>query len=65
MARWTSLSSSNDSSWKIWGGRVLELALGASRSRRMLIGETWEISDAPDRNSVVARGKPGWRTLRG
>jgi len=49
---------------KIWGGRVLERALGIPLPNGMLIGETWEISDLPGRNSVVARGKYKGRTLR-
>ena len=49
---------------KIWGGRVLERALDIALPEGMLIGETWEISDRPDRNSVVARGKYKGRTLR-
>ena len=49
---------------KVWGGRALERALGIPLPANMLIGETWEISDRPDRNSVVARGKYQGRTLR-
>jgi mannose-6-phosphate isomerase len=49
---------------KVWGGRALERALGISLPAGARIGETWEISDTSDRNSVVARGKYRGRSLR-
>jgi len=49
---------------KVWGGRALERALGIPLPDGQQIGETWEIADRPDRNSVVARGKYKGRTLR-
>lgn len=48
---------------KVWGGRALERALGIPLPQGP-IGETWELSDRDDRNSVVARGRHQGRTLR-
>jgi mannose-6-phosphate isomerase len=48
---------------KVWGGRALERALGIALPPGAQIGETWEIADRSDRNSVVARGKYKGRTL--
>lgn len=49
---------------KVWGGRALERALGIPLPPDRRIGETWELSDREDRNSVVARGRFRGRTLR-
>jgi mannose-6-phosphate isomerase len=49
---------------KVWGGRALERALGIPLPPGKKIGETWELSDRADRNSVVARGGFRGTTLR-
>lgn len=49
---------------KVWGGRALERALGVPLPEGRRIGETWELADREDRNSVVARGRFRGRTLR-
>lgn len=46
---------------KVWGGRALAAAptkggLGLELPEGMQVGETWELVDRPDVNSVVARG---------
>ena len=49
---------------KVWGGRALESALGIALPPGQKIGETWELSDRTDRNSVVRRGAHQGRTIR-
>ena len=49
---------------KVWGGRALERALGIPLPPGARVGETWELSDRGDRNSVVAQGVFRGRTLR-
>jgi mannose-6-phosphate isomerase len=49
---------------KVWGGRALERVPGIALPDGKKIGETWELSDREDRNSVVARGSFRGRTLR-
>ncbi|MBK7644561.1 MAG: class I mannose-6-phosphate isomerase [Planctomycetes bacterium] len=41
---------------KIWGGRELERVLGLELPGSGAVGETWEISDRADHNSLVASG---------
>ena len=41
---------------RIWGGRRLENAFGKKLPRGKQIGESWEIVDRPEAQSVVARG---------
>jgi mannose-6-phosphate isomerase len=48
---------------KVWGGRALERAIGVKIPEGGRIGETWELADREDRNSVVARGQFRGRTL--
>ena len=50
---------------KVWGGRRLETALGIAPPGASAIGETWELSDRADHNSVVAEGTFRGMTLRG
>jgi len=50
---------------KVWGGRALEQALGIELAEEGEIGETWELSDRSDHNSVVADGACAGRELRG
>jgi len=49
---------------KVWGGRTLESTLGIPLPTGQKIGETWELCDRPDRNSIVARGSFRGRSLR-
>ena len=49
---------------KVWGGRSLEGRPGIELPEGMRVGETWEIVDRPNENSVVARGAFEGRTLR-
>jgi len=41
---------------KVWGGRALEEVLGIRLDRPGPIGETWELVDREDQQSVVAEG---------
>src|SRR5262249_37593175 len=41
---------------RIWGGRRLESKFGKMLPRNKRIGESWEIVDRPEAQSVVARG---------
>jgi len=41
---------------KIWGGRALESALGKHLPATAPIGESWEIADLEEDQSIVARG---------
>ena len=41
---------------RIWGGRRLESKFGKRLPRNKRIGESWEIVDRPEAQSVVARG---------
>jgi mannose-6-phosphate isomerase len=41
---------------RIWGGRKLESLYGKKLPADQIIGESWEISDRPEANSVVANG---------
>ena len=49
---------------RVWGGRALEAALGRTLPDTRPIGESWEIVDRPEAQSVVANGKHAGRTLR-
>src|SRR5216684_2211111 len=45
---------------RVWGGRRLESRYGKKLPRGIVIGESWEIVDRPEAQSVVRSG-----TLRG
>jgi mannose-6-phosphate isomerase len=49
---------------RVWGGRRLETLYGKSLPPRVDIGESWEISDRPGDESVIANGPLAGRTLR-
>lgn len=49
---------------RVWGGRALETLYGKPLPPRLPIGESWEIADRPDDESVVANGPLAGRTLR-
>jgi mannose-6-phosphate isomerase len=48
---------------RIWGGRNLLSLYGKSLPHGMRIGESWEISDRPGDESVIARGPLRGKTL--
>jgi len=48
---------------KIWGGRNLETALGKQLPEGELVGESWEVSDRPDNESMVSNGACAGRNL--
>jgi mannose-6-phosphate isomerase len=48
---------------KVWGGRALETALGRTLPRDRPIGESWEIVDRPEAQSVVRAGHFAGQTL--
>ena len=49
---------------RVWGGRELETLYGKKLPPGKPIGESWEISDRPGDESVVANGKLAGKTLR-
>lgn len=49
---------------RIWGGRRLESSLGRRLPDTQLYGESWEIVDRPEDQSIVARGEWTGLTLR-
>ena len=49
---------------KIWGGRSLERLFGRTLPSRVPIGESWELADLPEGQSVVAEGPEAGRSLR-
>lgn len=49
---------------RVWGGRALESAFRRRLPAGKLIGESWEVVDRPEAQSVVARGGLAGRTLR-
>jgi mannose-6-phosphate isomerase len=49
---------------RVWGGRRLETLFGKSLPADVPIGESWEISDRPGDESVIADGPLAGRTLR-
>jgi mannose-6-phosphate isomerase len=50
---------------RVWGGRSLESALGRTLPAGRVIGESWEVVDRPEAQSVVARGPFAGASLRG
>lgn len=49
---------------RVWGGRALENALGRALPPARPIGESWEIVDRPEAQSVVVGGAHDGKTLR-
>ena len=49
---------------RIWGGRSLERLYGKKIPASVPIGESWEISDRPGDESVIANGPLRGKTLR-
>ena len=49
---------------RVWGGRTLETMYGKHLPPGVPIGESWEISDRPGDESVIANGPLAGRTLR-
>ncbi len=49
---------------RVWGGRRLETALGREIPPGPPIGESWEVVDRPEAQSVVRGGRFGGSTLR-
>ncbi|HEY0944935.1 MAG TPA: type I phosphomannose isomerase catalytic subunit [Opitutaceae bacterium] len=49
---------------RVWGGRALESALGRTLPADRPIGESWELVDRPEAQSVVQGGRFDGRTLR-
>src|SRR5688572_9848155 len=49
---------------RIWGGRTLEALYRKRLPPEVPIGESWEISDRPGDESVIANGALAGRTLR-
>ncbi len=49
---------------RVWGGRVLESALGRTLPRQGPIGESWEIVDRPEAQSVIVGGSLDGLSLR-
>lgn len=49
---------------RVWGGRTLETMYGKPLPPGVPIGESWEISDRPGDESVIANGPLAGQTLR-
>jgi mannose-6-phosphate isomerase len=49
---------------RVWGGRELEKLYGKNLPSGKLIGESWEISDRPGDESIIANGKFAGKSLR-
>lgn len=49
---------------RVWGGRALEAALGRVLPGSNPIGESWEVVDRPEAQSVLAGGSQAGRSLR-
>jgi mannose-6-phosphate isomerase len=49
---------------RVWGGRKLEQAFGRSLPASKPIGESWEMVDRPEAQSIVANGPYFGKTLR-
>ncbi|MBS0662565.1 MAG: class I mannose-6-phosphate isomerase [Verrucomicrobia bacterium] len=49
---------------RVWGGRALESALGRSLPAGRPIGESWEIVDRPEAQSIVRAGHHAGHSLR-
>ena len=48
---------------KIWGGRAMERLFGRSLPEGVKIGESWELADLPEGQSVVSNGPDAGKTL--
>ncbi|HEU0273135.1 MAG TPA: type I phosphomannose isomerase catalytic subunit, partial [Candidatus Udaeobacter sp.] len=48
---------------RIWGGRRLESHLGKKLPPQKAIGESWEIVDRPEAQSIVCNGPLRGKTL--
>lgn len=48
---------------RVWGGRTLETLYGKALPAGVPIGESWEVSDRPGDESVIANGPLAGRTL--
>lgn len=49
---------------RVWGGRILESKLGRRLPKDKVIGESWEIVDRAEEQSVVVDGTLAGKTLR-
>ncbi len=49
---------------RVWGGRMLETLYGKALPAGVRIGESWEVSDRPGDESVIANGPLAGQTLR-
>ena len=49
---------------RVWGGRDFENKLGRTLPPNKAIGESWELVDRKEEQSVVARGILAGKTLR-
>jgi mannose-6-phosphate isomerase len=49
---------------RVWGGRTLETLYGKALPAAVRIGESWEIADRPDDESVIVNGPLAGGTLR-
>ena len=49
---------------RIWGGREIEKLYGKKLPAGKRIGESWEISDRPNDESIIANGKFVGKSLR-
>ena len=49
---------------RVWGGRGLELKLGRTLPGGKMIGESWELVDREDEQSIVAVGTHKGKTIR-
>lgn len=49
---------------RVWGGREIEKLYGKKFPCGKLIGESWEISDRPNDESVISNGEFAGKTLR-
>ena len=49
---------------RVWGGRAFESTLGRTLPAEQVIGESWEVVDRPEAQSVVAAGLQKGKTLR-
>jgi len=49
---------------RVWGGRALESALGRTLPPDRPIGESWDVVDRPEAQSVITSGPLSGRTLR-
>ncbi len=49
---------------RIWGGRNLESLYGKKLPPKVSIGESWEIADRSDANSIITNGNHAGKSLR-